>query len=361
MKLFLVALLVAGLIPSGGTGQEKERPHNIVMMIGDGMGISQVTAGRTYKGFLELEKFKHLGLVLTHGFQEHYVIESGAAATALSTGVLSFPGSIGVASDSSRIETLLELAVKKGKKTGVVTVCSITHATPASYVAHVPSRTMQLEIALQISESDADLFLGSGWGWFLPASDGGRRTDGKDLLQRMKERGFTYVSEEGQFTSLDVRRQKKVFGMFAENHVGPAPDRKPALQDMTQKALEFLSNSGKGFFLLVEGSQIDWAGHDNKSDQIMIEMADFDDAIGTVLRFAEKNPKTLVVVTADHETGGYGLLGGSLSEKTVKGGFLTGNHTAAMVPLFAMGPGAELLTGIQSSADVGKKLLELWK
>lgn len=359
MRTLFVALMASILIVSPGFSQSRPVPTNIILLIGDGMGVSQVTAGRTYKGSLELDNFRHLGLVVTHAYGKDYVTDSAAGATALATGVTTYNGAIGVGPDSSQVETILERAMKKGKKTGLVAVCSITHATPASFAAHVYSRTQQIEIAEQLASCGADVLLGSGWGWFVPTAQGGRREDGRDLISDLKKSGYAVATRDEDFGILNASG-RKILGLFAENHVGPAQERPVSLREMTETALASLSKSEKGFFLMVEGSQIDWASHDNNSDQVMIEMADFDDAVGAVRRFAERNPETLVVVTADHETGGYGLVGGSQEEKSVRGKFLTDSHTAAMVPLFAMGPGAERLTGIQSNADVGKKLLMLW-
>lgn len=337
---------------------QEARPRNIVIMVGDGMGIAQVTAGRTLKGRLELEQFRHIGLLLTHAYGSDYITDSAAGATALSTGVSTRNGMIGMGPDSVARETVLERATKKGMKTGIVTSCSINHATPASFVAHVPSRQMYLEIALQIADAKTDLFLGSGWGWFLPKEKGGRRTDGRDLLAEMQAKGFTVVLSDSAFRGHQRSKNTKMIGLFAENHVGPAQTRLPRLPELTAHALSSLSGTS-GFFLLVEGSQIDWAGHDKKSAQIMIEMSDFDDAIGEVVRFAARNPETLVIVTADHETGGYAIIDGSAREKTVEGGFVTDHHTGAMVPLFAMGPGADQFTGIRPNSDVGKILLKM--
>ena len=337
----------------------QSRPRNIILMIGDGMGLSQVTAGRTFKQRLELEQFRNLGLVLTHAYGKDYVTDSAAGATAFSTGVSTYNGAIGVGPDTLRRETILEMADSLGKGTGIVTVCSITHATPASFVAHVASRSMQVEIAYQIAMANTDLYLGSGWGWFLPKEQGGRRTDGKDLLTAMKANGYTVVRTGSEFQPLRDMDVEKVIGLFAENHVDSAQARKPSLREQVAYALPFLARNDKGFFLLVEGSQIDWASHDNKSDQVMVEMADFDDAIGEAVRFSEKNPGTLVVVTADHETGGYALVDGSLQDKSVEGEFISDHHTAVMVPLFAMGPGSELLTGIRTNSEVGRILQEL--
>lgn len=354
-RLVLVLLLPVGVL----FAQAKSVPRNIIIMIGDGMGVSQVTAGRTAKGSLSLERFKTLGLLLTHAAGKDYITDSAAGATALSTGVKTYNGAIGVGPDTISVENVFERAKTLGKKTGLVVACSITHATPACFVAHVPLRAMGFEIAKQISEGSTDLLLGGGWGWFLPKSQGGRRTDDMNLISSMQEKGYTYVSQESEFRSLEVKNSTKLLGLFADNHVGPAQERKPSLKEMTALALKSLSLSESGFVLMVEGSQIDWASHDNKSDQIMIEMSDFDDAIGEVVDFAEKNPETLVIVTADHETGGYSLVRGSLETKTAEGKFTSEGHTGAMVPLFAMGPGAGQFGGIHQNSDVGILLLKL--
>ena len=355
--LILILLFQTGIL----FAQTKGVPRNIIIMIGDGMGVSQVTAGRTLKGALALDKFKTLGLLLTHAAGKDYITDSAAGATALATGVKTYNGAIGVDPDTAAVENVLERAKKRGKKTGVVVACSITHATPACFVAHVPLRRMELEIAEQISQGSTDVFLGGGWGWFLPESLGGRRKDRRNLIEDMEKRGYAYVANEAQFCTLNPNVPGKVLGLFAENQVDSAQARKPSLREMTALALKSLSRSDSGFVLMVEGSQIDWASHDHNSDQIMVEMADFDDTIDEVVDFAKRDKRTLVIVTADHETGGYSLVGGSLESGTVTGKFTTGGHTAAMVPLFALGPGSARFAGIQQNSHVGALLLELLK
>lgn len=335
------------------------RPKNIILMIGDGMGVAQLTAGRTHKGSLELEKFTSGGLSVTHAAGDDYITDSAAGATAYACGIKTNNGMIAVAPDGTRVRTLAELAKEKGKKAGIVAACSITHATPASFLAHVPSRGSQFEIADQIAASDVDVLLGGGWGWFLPTETGGRRTDGKDLRGVLQSRGFFWCTTPEEFRAADLGRTQKIVGLFANNHVGPAPERNPSLVTMTEAALTVLSRSGNGFFLMVEGSQIDWASHDNKSNETALEVADFDDAIGAVLRFAERDGSTLVVVTADHETGGYAIVGGSRADSTVTGKFATTGHTATMVPLFAFGPGSERFSGILENDEVGRRLQAL--
>jgi len=354
-KLLLLLSIPLGMLFT----QTKTGPKNIIIMIGDGMGVSQVTAGRTAKGALALERFKILGLLLTHAAGKNYVTDSAAGATALSTGVKTYNGAIGMRPDTIAVENVFERARKHGKKTGLVAVCSVTHATPACFVAHVPLRSMELDIARQIAEGPTDIILGSGWGWFLPKSQGGKRTDDRNLISLMQKRGYTYVSRESEFHSLGEDESKRLLGLFAENHVGPAQDRRPSLKEMTALAIKSLASSKNGFVLMVEGSQIDWAGHDNNSNQVMLEMSDFDDAIGLARDFAEKDRQTLVIVTADHETGGYALISGSLEERRAEGKFTGGGHTAAMVPLFAYGPGSQDFGGIHQNSDVGVLLLKI--
>jgi alkaline phosphatase len=352
--LFWILILSPCLSASWSRG-----PRNIILMVGDGMGVARVTAGRCYKGSLALEEFEHVGLVLTQAHGDDFITDSAASATAMATGIQTYNGAIAVGPDTTVLETIFERARKKRKKTGLVAVCSITHATPASFVSHVPSRSMHMEIAEQMASARTDLYLGGGWGWFLPTDRGGRRTDGKNLIEAMRRDGYTYVSTDSEFQALDIKQTKKLIGLFEENHVGPVQERKPSLRAMTATAIDLLSRSRRGFFLMVEGSQIDWASHDNDATQTAIEMADFDDAIEEVVRFAKRQGDTLVIVTADHETGGYAIVDGSAGDKTVDGRFATQHHTGTMVPLFAMGPGAERFSGIITVSDVGRVLVDL--
>jgi len=240
LRSLILALLV---LQNVVLAQQEGIPRNIIIMIGDGMGVSQVTAGRTLKGTLALDEFKTLGLLLTHAVGKDYVTDSAAGATALSTGVKTYNGAIGVRPDATAVENVFERAKKHGKKTGLVATCSITHATPASFVAHVPSRAMELEIAEQIAAGSTDLLLGGGWGWFLPKSRGGRRTDERNLISLMQQKGYTYVSQDSEFRSVSEKNSVKLLGLFAENHVGPAQERNPSLKEMTMLALKSLSSS----------------------------------------------------------------------------------------------------------------------
>ncbi len=359
IKYLVLAVLVLFVLSLNA--QQVVKPKNIILMIGDGMGLSQISAGKTYKGQLNLEKMKVVGLLTTNSCDD-YVTDSAAGATAMSTGYKTKNGSIGIDCNGEKKETVLEYASKIGKSIGIVVVCAITHATPAAFVAHVPNRNMQIQIAEQIAkESNADIYLGTGWGWFIPKSEGGRREDGQNLIEVMKRRGYLYISNPDEFYNLDIGKVNKLVGLFAENHPPYAPGREPTLAEMTRKAIEFLSRDKDGFFLMIEGSQIDWAGHENNSEQILKEMADFDDAIGVALSFAQRDGNTLVIVTADHETGGYALVGGSVDERKVEGKFITKEHTGVMVPVFAFGPGAGAFAGFGDNTLIGRKIFEYLK
>ncbi|KAA3609311.1 MAG: alkaline phosphatase [Calditrichaeota bacterium] len=332
-------------------------PKNIILFIGDGMGPTQITAARTVKGELALEKFNVSGYVLTHSTNK-YITDSAAGATAFATGYKTYNGAISVHPETKKpLKTILEFAEEKGKSSGLIATSSVTHATPACFAAHVTSRSKQQDIAAQIAVSGVDVLIGGGLGYFLPRDKkGSKRSDKKDLLDKMQ--GYEFANSYAEFRK--VATPEKLVALLETGHLHKAKDRKISLGMMTMKALNILSQNENGFFLMVEGSQIDWAGHDNKKKYLMTEMVDFDDAIGIAQKFAANNEETLVLVTADHETGGLALLGGSLAEKKVNLKFIDGHHTGVMVPVFAFGPGAEAFGGIQENHEIGKKMIGLF-
>ncbi|MDD3276726.1 MAG: alkaline phosphatase [Kiritimatiellales bacterium] len=315
-------------------------PKNIIFFIGDGMGLPQVTAGKVAKGSLEMERCPVTGFATTWSASS-LVTDSAAAATALSTGVKTGNGMLGVSPDDHPLQNVIEAAEKRGKSTGVAVVCSLTHATPAGFIVHVPSRKMDPEIAQQIAASDVDVLFGGGLDYF-------------DLPELQKKMTVALTAEE--FRSLGT--PKKAAAILYPVHPPYAAERSVSLKELTQKAIEILAQDKDGFFLMVEGSQIDWAGHKNDGPNVVSEVVDFDDAVGAGLDFAEKNGKTLVIITADHETGGFALLDGSVENKAVdKTGFVHGGHTAAMAPVFAFGPGSSVFSGIHDNTDIGKTMI----
>lgn len=334
-----------------------DQPRRVILLIGDGMGTSQLTAAQVLLGQLEVAACPVVGLVTTHSANA-LVTDSAAAGTALATGTKTNNGTIALSPDGQRLTTALEVAEAGGKATGLVASCSLTHATPASFAAHVPNRKDDQSIAAQMATSGVDVLFGGGWAWFAPrGTDGSKRSDDADPLAQLRQR-MPIVRDGQALAALD--QVDAAAGFFADGHPPAADRRNPDLASLTTKALAILDRDPDGFFLMVEGSQIDWAGHSNDADHLLAELQDFDAAVGVALAYARAHDDTLVVVTADHETGGFALLDGDAAKRQVgKTAFATKKHSAAMVPLFALGPGSQRFAGLLDNTDVGRRLIDL--
>ena len=329
---------------------KSKKPKNVIMMIGDGMGVSQIFAGLTANGgHLFLDNFKQIGFSKTQS-SNNYITDSAAGGTALSSGQKTFNGAIGVNADSIPIQTILEMAEEKGLATGLVSTSAITHATPASYIAHQKSRASYEQIAADFMKTDIDVFIGGGYKHFS------QRADKRDLILELQQKGYQVLRDMDEIAKV---KSGKLAGLIADEHNDVAGKRKMSLPLSTETALNILGQNQKGFFIMVEGSQIDWGGHENNTIYLIKEMLDFDQAIGKALEFAAKDGETLIVVTADHETGGLSLNGGDMKTGMVKGAYTTGEHTAVMVPVFSYGPGAENFTGIIENTEIAKRIMNL--
>ena len=326
-------------------------PKNIILMIGDGMGITQITAGMYRNGNkLNLEQFKYIGLHKSYASND-LVTDSAAGATAFSCGEKTYNGAIGVDKEGKPIPTILEEAEDAGLATGLVVTSSITHATPACFYAHEKDRSMMEEIAADLTRVDVDFFVGGGLKYFI------RRNDERNLLSELANKGYVisnFIDQDFNNISIDFNKN---FGYFTANEEPlPFSQGRDYLVQASQTAFTYLSGQKeKGFFLMIEGSQIDWGGHANDSDYIISEMIDFDNAIGKALEFAKQDGETLIIVTADHETGGYAINPGSTIDSIIPA-FTTDKHTAALIPVFAYGPGAKLFTGIYENTAIYRKM-----
>lgn len=345
------------LILLAGCSTPDARPKNVILLIGDGMGTGQLTAAKYAAGTLEMERCPVGGLMTTWSL-DAMVTDSAASATALATGCKTTKGTIAQTPDGNPLLTALERAEAEGKTTGLVCTSAITHATPAAFAAHVPTRKMEPEIAEQLAASDIEVLFGGGLGFFLPQSvTNSLRSDDSDLMDQLSKKS-TVLTTEAEFRALG--KPERAVLLYALNSPPPAMEGRIALPDMTAKAIEILSQCDAGFFLMVEGSQIDWGGHANDAAYLLSETLEFDAAVGVALDFAERDGHTLVIVTADHETGGFAILNGSVSERTITETAFSGkSHTAGMVPLFAFGPGAEAFGGIRDNTDVGRIISRL--
>lgn len=329
---------------------KSKKPKNVILMIGDGMGVAEVFAGLTANGgHLFLDNFKHVGFSKTQS-ADKYITDSAAGGTALSTGQKTYNGAIGVNTDTVAIKTLLEMAEEKSMATGLVSTSAITHATPASFIAHQGSRGSYEDIAADFLKTDIDVFIGGGYKHFA------NRADKRDLTKELQDKGYQVFRNMDEIAKV---KSGKLAGLTADEHNEVYPKRKMDLPVSTTTAINILQQNKKGFFMMVEGSQIDWGGHANNTIYIVNEMLDFDRAIGKALDFASKDGETLIVVTADHETGGMALMDGNMATGRVKAAYTSGDHTAIMVPVFAYGPGAENFTGIMENTDIPKNIMKL--
>ncbi|MEM6966990.1 MAG: alkaline phosphatase [Bacteroidota bacterium] len=353
--IILFATILIALLISCNSSKEipkGAKAKNIILLIGDGMGLSQVSSAYYFsKSTPNFSRFKYIGLHQNEPTRQK-ITDSAAGATAFAIGRKTYNGAIGVDNDSIPRQTILEWAAKKSKSTGVVASSSITHATPASFYAHVINRNRQEEIAEDFVVSPVDFAAGGGSKYF------NERKDGKDLIQKMRDDGAIVNTESMQ--KKHKLGNRYVYLLEPDSMHSILGGRGNFLPKATKKAIDFLSKDEDGFFLMVEGSQIDWGGHANRGRFVIEEVKDFDEAIGEALDFAKKDGNTLVIVTADHETGGFSLsaklIYGQGNYNIVDPTFSTGGHTAALIPVFAYGPGAENFIGIYQNNKIYDKM-----
>ncbi|MCZ4294940.1 alkaline phosphatase [Vibrio sinaloensis] len=341
-KPILVAVATSALSFNALSAEIK----NVILMIGDGMGPQQVGLLETYanqapnsiyKGnttaLYKLAQEGVIGSSLTHP-EDAIVVDSACSATMLATGIYTASEVIGVDSQGNHVETVLEQAKRVGKATGLVSDTRLTHATPAAFAAHQPHRSLENDIAVDMLETGVDVMLSGGLRHWIPKStnDKGdtykalesltqgdvylksKRKDERNLVAEAKDDGYQLAFNRKM---LDKADGNKLLGLFAysgmddgiaySNSKASAERTQPSLKEMTEKAINILSKDKDGFFLMVEGGQIDWAGHSNDAGTMLHEMIKFDEAVQSVYQWAQGRDDTLIIVTADHETGSFGF------------------------------------------------------
>jgi alkaline phosphatase len=326
-----------------------EHVKNIILLIGDGMGTAQLYAGWTVnKGVLNIERAQFIGFSKTYSANS-YNTDSGAGGTAISSGYKTNNYSIGIDKTGVAHKSILETAEKMGLSTGMAVTSSVTHATPASFIAHINSRFSEEAIAESYLNSGIDILIGGGRKFFE------NRADSMNLFDSLKTEGYLIVDS---LKDIDTLTNQNI-GCFASFNSMPSisKGRGDFLPEAVKIALNKLNKNQKGFFMMVEGSQIDWGGHDNNLEYVTDEVIDFDKAVGVAMNFADKNPGTLVIVTADHETGGLTITNGNIAQGTVEGKFTYKDHTGVMVPVYAYGPGAMLFAGIYENTEIYHKMM----
>ena len=315
----IVLLLALGILLAPLSGFAAQA-RNLILMIGDGMGPSHIWAARLYGARVLNRELRMVELMnsgrtayLANDTADAIVTESAAAATQIACGVRVPARAVGMGSDGrTPCRTILELAREKGMATGLVTTSGITDATPAAFSAHVEDRGDEASIAAQQLRLGVDVLLGGARRFFLPESAGGKRKDGRNLADEARRAGYAPAE-----TASDLMRigSGRILGLFSMGNMAFEIDRartsQPSLAQMAAKTLEVLSKKTDGFFAMIEGGRIDHAAHGNDAATTIREVLAFDEAVGLVLQFQRRNPDTLVIVTADHETGGMALIGNS--------------------------------------------------
>lgn len=323
---------------------------NVILMIGDGMSLCHIQSAWTAnRGHLWLENAEYTGLSKTNCLDK-LVTDSGAGGTALASGKKTKYHSVGVDGEGRPAKSLVESAKEKGLGAGIAVTCRLWDATPADFCCHVPDREMEYEIMAQYVNTPADVVVGPG------SSKMVNRKDGRNLFEELRAKGFSTPNSLDEMESIKSGRVFCVTDSFDT----PLPAvRGNYLERAALNAINILDKNPDGFFLMIEGSQLDDYGHFNDIDLLMQETHDFDRTVGAMFRWAAQDGETLVVVTADHETGGLTLVDGDLEQGKIVCKFSTGGHSGTMVPIYAFGPGAERFTGIIDNTDVAKRIREL--
>jgi alkaline phosphatase len=376
IRLAVLALLTFGLA-SSVTGGEPQA-ESLILFIGDGMGPEIVTVAKIYSeealeaglSMVALANTGAAGLATTHS-ANLLVTDSAAGGTALATGSKTNNGIVGMSPDGATLENLLEKAVRQGKAVGVVTTTSVTDATPAAFLAHVQARGYETDIASQIIESDASVVMGGGRNYFLPAGEG-KRADGRNLIEEARGKGFAVVLDKD---GLEAATGSRILGLFATEDLPYESERRtfevPSLAEMLTRALQVLTADPDGFVLVVEGGRIDHAEHDNDLPRALAEILAFDAAIGRAMDYQGSDSSLVLIVTADHDTGGPGLTAGAqgyprtsdvaglVNEDCPFVKWVSEDHVGTMVPVLARGPGEDLFSGILDNTEVNRRAVML--
>ena len=380
--IFITVGSLFGASSAFGKPKKPIKPKHIVLIIGDGTGLAQWSAynAKRTQGINSMDSaaivftdFPVIGFSLTSS-ADAFITDSGAGATALATGKKANNYMIGMAADSSKPITISEIAHHMGKSTGIAVTCELTHATPGSFFAHQPSRKLMNEIGADfitgmsphdladLQERNGQTDVGSQFvkkGSIDVALGGGRKYFDTNAL---KNNGYAIGTGYEAMKQLQNQSRRVVFyddqPFPPKAHEGRNKEGM-YLADASESVLNTMFLNPKGSFTMIEGSQVDWAGHENDSTYLMAEMEDFDVAIRRVIAMAKADKNTLVIVTADHETGGLSLTDWDKARRQPAMHFSTGHHTGIPVPVFAYGPGAELFSGAYQNTAIFTKIQDL--
>lgn len=302
--VIMIMLALAGSVWAEGVQEQPVKAKNVILLIGDGMGLGAMELGRILEygkeGRLHIQSIEHVGLMTTNP-AIGIVTDSAAAGTALATSTKTFNGGIGIDAEKKSVESITTYLQNMGKSIGLISTNTVDDATPAAFGAHVESRDGKSEIVRDFYDSQWDVILGGGDKYF-----GASKQNGVDMIEKFKEAGYAFASDRDELMA--VSGSSKLLGLFTPSYMNYISDleeynsNEPSLQEMTAKALEILSMDQDGFFLMSEGARIDHAAHAGDATAVWKEMIAFDNTVKYCLDWAEEQGNTLVIVTADHQT-----------------------------------------------------------
>ena len=325
---------------------------NVVLMIGDGMSLMHVySAWTANRGKLYLDNSQAVGLSKTYCANE-LITDSGAGGTAIATGQKTNYHYVGVDVNGNELPSLITLSKQKGMSAGIAVTCRLWDATPADFCCHNIDRDNEYDLIADYVDCGADYVVGGG------AQKFENRPDGRNIFQELEAKGYQVARSWEEAKAIP---SGKIFAVTDPKDTPVPAERGDRLAQSALKGMDIMSQNKKGFFMMIEGSQLDDYGHFNDLDLLMQETHDFDRTVGAVFEWAAKDGETLVVVTADHETGGLTLVDGDLQKGEIQCKFSTGSHSGVMVPVYAFGPGAEHFTGLYENTAIFDKIATLLK
>lgn len=362
MKRHILPLLfVLTLAAAGCTQRKSSEPEvrNLIYLIGDGMGLSHLAMLEIESDYVPtaFSRAEHVSLVTTRSANNR-VTDSAAAGTALATGTKTNNSMLGMAPDSSRLYSMMEQARDRGMATGLVVSCYLQHATPGAFYAHRPRRSQYPKINEQLLQSEFDVLIGGGAHWIGAPCDSADMN--RTYFDCFAEKGYRVVrTREG----IDSVHDGRLLAVLADKQLPKPAERGDIIPAATAKALELLSQDPDGFMLMVEGSMIDYAGHANDAAWLLDEMRDFERVVAVATDFADTHPGTLVVIVADHETGGLTMPSGkndfTLSESGIDYRFSTPSHTGIRVPAYFYGTGSDRFRPMLENSELSQRIMEL--
>lgn len=359
-RFFLILLAVAIPFAQGFSAEKapkKEKVKNVILIIGDGMGLAAASSWMIDNAYAPtcFDRAQFVGISKTYSANSR-VTDSAASGTAMACGIKTNNSMLGQTPDSTHFPSLAVLAKEKGLSTGIVVTSHVCDATPSAFYAHVPKRGMSTEIIEDMLKARLDIVVGGGRKYFTDTAK-----VKENMIDKALREGFTYVASPEEFYQT---RQTPIIGLFAEGSYPMAIERDTDyLMDAAMHTIDILDDNKNGFFAMIEGSHIDHAAHANNAEQLTFEMEEFDKMVNAVMDYADTHKGTLVVITADHETGGVTLLPGSKDftkgDTGIDVKFSTTGHSGSPVPIYSYGASSWKFGQVMENTEIFSRIKAL--